>query len=296
MIKKVIQYYYDLYPEHVDREKGNYTFEINNTLYYFEQQRRSEEELNIINQINKNLHLYNWIVPNKFQKLISNYGNRNYILIQVIKPIRDLKPEDVLTTVKLFSNRNNEVLLRTGWSVLWEKKIDNIEYQQQHIVNRFPLIDQSLGYYIGMSETAIAYFMAIDKSTIENHVAHIRINVNKNTLDFFNPQNIVIDNRSRDIAEYLKSLFINNCYNYKDIALFLEKAMANDLELKLVFCRLNYPSFYFDLYEKVINQQIDESRLDTVIKRNEEYREFLKNIYYIMNKKTKIKNIEWITK
>ena len=78
--------------------------------------------------------------------------------------------------------------------------------------------------------------------------------------------------------------------------LFLEKAMANDLELKLVFCRLNYPSFYFDLYEKVINQQMDESRLDTVIKRNEEYREFLKNIYYIMNKKTKIKNIEWITK
>lgn len=296
MIKKVIQYYYDLYPEHINREKENYTFIVDSVVYCFEPQRRSEEELNIINDINRTTHLYNWIVPNKFQKLISSYGNRNYILIQAIKPIRQLNDEDVLTTVKLYSNKSSGLLLRMNWNVLWEKKVDNIEYQQQHIQNKFPLLDESFGYYIGMSETAIAYFMTIDKKNMGLYITHIRINVNKNTLDFFNPQNIVIDNRARDVAEYLKSLFINNKYNYKEIIQLFEKMGANDLELKLIFCRLNYPSFYFDLYERIINHQVEERQLSTIIERNEEYREFLKNIYYIINKKIKIKNIEWITK
>lgn len=296
MIRKVIQYYYDLYPKHIDRQKDKYIFQINNDLYYFEQQRRTEEELTIINNINKNINLYNLIVVNKFQKIVSYYGNKSYILIQIVKPIRKLMLEDVLQTIRLFNNKNNNILLRTDWKRLWEKKIDNIEYQQKHITNKFSIIDQSLGYYIGMCESAIAYFREIDKKNIGYYVSHIRINNNQSTLEFFDPQNIVIDNRARDIAEYFKSSFINQNYNYNDIATMLEKANLTDAELRLTFCRLNFPSFYFDLYEKVINDEESEHELDKVIKRNEEYRDFLKNIFNIINKRVNLKAIEWITK
>lgn len=296
MIRKVIQYYYDLYPEHIDRDDEKYIFRVGNTLYYFEQQRRSEEELNALNEINKSVNLYNPIIVNKFKKIISNYRNRNYILIKIVKPIRELRIEDILTTVKLYNNKNNGVLLRTEWNLLWEKKIDNIEYQHGHIKHKYPLIDQSLGYYIGMSEGAISYFKEIDRRNIGNYISHIRINNNTNTLHFYDPQNIVIDSRARDIAEYLKSSFINKNYDYNYVAKIMEKFGINDSELKLVFCRLNFPSFYFDLYEDIINEKVGEEKLDTIIKRNEEYKEFLKNIFYMISKNINIKSIDWITK
>lgn len=296
MIRKVIQYYYDLYPEHIDKENEKYIFSVDNALYYFEHQRRSEEELNALNDINKNVNLYNPIIVNKFKRLISNYRNRNYILIKIVKPIRDLRIEDVLTTVRLYNNKSNNQLARTEWNLLWEKKIDNIEYQHGHIKNKYSLIDQSLGYYIGMSEGAISYFKEIDRRNIGNYISHIRINNNTNTLHFYDPQNIVIDSRGRDIAEYLKSSFINKNYNYNHIVKIMEKFGINDSELKLVFCRLNFPSFYFDLYEDIINGKEEEEQLRTIIKRNEEYKEFLKNIFYMISKNINIKSIDWITK
>lgn len=296
MITKVIQYYYDLYPEHIDKKEDRYIFSINGISYSFEQQVRSEEELNAIHQINKNTNLYNQIVVNKFNKLISNYGNHNYLLIKIVKPVQELKIEDVLNTARLIHNKNNDVLLRNNWGLLWKNKIDNIEYQQNHIVNKYPLIDKSLGYYIGMSESAISYFEDIEKSGSNYYVAHIRIRSDLTTLDFYNPQNIIIDNRARDIAGYLKSLFLTDNYSYNAISEILEIAALNDLELKLLFCRLNYPSFYFDLYDRMINNLDVEENLNKIIERNNEYKEFLKNIYLIIRKKINIKNIEWITK
>lgn len=296
MITKVIQYYYDLYPQHIDKEGDRYFFAINGDNYSFEQQIRSEEELNAINQINKNMNLYNQIVLNKFNNLISNYGNYNYLLIKIIKPIRTLTMDDILNTVKLNNDKNNNVLLRNNWGLLWKNKIDNIEYQQNHIINKFPLIDQSLGYYIGMSESAISYFEDIEKNNISYYVSHIRVRCDRDTLDFYNPQNIIIDNRARDIAGYLKSIFIANNYSYNMIGEIIETAALNDLELKLLFCRLNYPSFYFDIYDQIINKVSNEGKLNEIIERNNEFKVFLKNIYLFIRKKTNIKTIEWITK
>lgn len=296
MITKVIQYYYDLYPQHIDKEGDRYFFAINGDNYSFEQQIRSEEELNAINQINKNMNLYNQIVLNKFNNLISNYGNYNYLLIKIIKPIRTLTMDDILNTVKLNNDKNNNVLLRDNWGLLWKNKIDNIEYQQNHIINKFPLIDQSLGYYIGMSESAISYFEDIEKNNISYYVSHIRVRCDRDTLDFYNPQNIIIDNRARDIAGYLKSIFIANNYSYNMIGEIIETAALNDLELKLLFCRLNYPSFYFDIYDQIINKVSNEGKLNEIIERNNEFKVFLKNIYLFIRKKTNIKTIEWITK
>ena len=296
MITKVIQYYYDLYPQHIDKEGDRYFFSINGINYSFEQQIRSEEELNVIHQINKNTNLYNQILVNKFNKLISNYGSHNYLLIKIEKPVRNLKIEDILNTVRLIHNKNNSVLLRNNWGMLWKKKIDNIEYQQGHIVNKYPLIDKSLGYYIGMSESAISYFEDIEKSGVNYYVSHIRIRSDLTTLDFYNPQNIIIDNRARDIAGYLKSMFLTDNYSYNTISQILELSALNDLELKLLFCRLNYPSFYFDIYDQMINNLNVIGDLNSIIERNNEYKEFLKNIYLMIRKKINIKSIEWISK
>ena len=296
MIKKIIEYYYNLYPNYIDKKDEKYIFLANNNLYHFELQTRKEEELERIKKINDTLNLYNIIIRNRVNRLVSQYANKNYVLIKIIKSKRGLNFNDVLNTVELIDNRNNKLLMRNNWGNLWINKIDNIEYQYLHLKNKYPLIDESLNYYIGMCETAISYFNSIEYNNIRNYISHIRVNDNEDIVEFYNPQNIIIDSRVRDVAEYLKSLFMNNYQNLPNIIQNLNKCNFNDDELKLLFCRLNYPSYYFDLYYLVINGKKEDSEIASIITKNKLYKEFLKKIYMIISKKNNIKSIEWVTK
>ena len=67
----------------------------------------------------------------------------------------------------------------------------------------------------------------------------------------------------------------------------------SDYEANMFFARLLYPSYYFDIYEKAIENNNDEELLDIISKVNE-YELFLKNVYYLLSKKYKIEKIEWL--
>ena len=58
--------------------------------------------------------------------------------------------------------------------------------------------------------------------------------------------------------------------------------------------RMLYPSFYFDICEKIINEREEESKLVPIIKRSKEYEEYVDKIFTIINEKSKIKNIDWL--
>ena len=55
-----------------------------------------------------------------------------------------------------------------------------------------------------------------------------------------------------------------------------------------------YPSFYFDQYELVINENASESKITEIIKRSTEYEVYLKEIYMIINKYASIKKVDWL--
>lgn len=55
-----------------------------------------------------------------------------------------------------------------------------------------------------------------------------------------------------------------------------------------------YPSFYSDIYEKIINDREEESSSYSIIKRTKEYEEYLETIYNIINHHTKIPSIDWL--
>ena len=113
---------------------------------------------------------------------------------------------------------------------------------------------------------------------------------------FYNPLNLVIDHKSRDVAEYFKYLFVNNIYDYDNIKEIIEKLNYSTYQYSLLMSRLLFPSFYFDVYESIINDVKREMEIVDIIKRTAEYEEYLYNIYRFINEKKSILKIDWLDK
>ena len=62
----------------------------------------------------------------------------------------------------------------------------------------------------------------------------------------------------------------------------------------MLYGRLLYPTYYFDIYEKIMNENYSEDKLLDIIKKVDEYELFLKNVYYHIQKYSPIEGIEWI--
>ena len=134
--------------------------------------------------------------------------------------------------------------------------------------------------------------------------------------DLYNPFNLVIDYKVRDVAEYIKSVFFygeNSCVEgvvnsenmivdkcniilerifkkYITIIHYIKKYIFDNEALKLLFARLLFPSYYFDLYENVIDNSLNENVISCIIKKSSAYEEFLKTILL----KTPIPYVEWL--
>lgn len=64
----------------------------------------------------------------------------------------------------------------------------------------------------------------------------------------------------------------------------------------MLYARLLYPSYYFDIYEDVMNNNGDEERLVKIISKVDDYELFLKEAYQEISKYTSLEHIDWIIK
>ena len=67
-------------------------------------------------------------------------------------------------------------------------------------------------------------------------------------------------------------------------------------EAILFMARMLYPSYYFDLYDEIINKETKESKLLNIRNKICEYEELLKEIYSYLHLKYNIPEIEWLKK
>ena len=62
----------------------------------------------------------------------------------------------------------------------------------------------------------------------------------------------------------------------------------------MFFARLLYPSYYFDVYEEVMNKDRNEEDLVDIIKKCNSYEDFLKEAYLEISKYASIEKIDWL--
>lgn len=290
-MKNLINYYYNLMVTQYKKIEDSFVFIIDNKNYCFIPFYGDITELyksySILKTNNKYCHE---IILNKENSSITFYENKPYILLKkhvFLKNIINLN--DILEyNISVYD------VQKLNWKELWQNKIDYYEYQINQFGFKYKKLRESFSYYIGMSETAINLINQIDSSDIKFCVCHRRINYKEDLDEFFNPANMILDSRTRDITEYFKVNYINGKINIDSIINALDHIDFNYDENLLIMARLLYPSFYFDVYDMVIQEKISEDKVNFFIEKNTYYETLLKSVYRYLRIKFKIPEIEWL--
>lgn len=304
-MKDIINFYYNLNVLSVEDLDTIYSFNYMNDKFYLVPLKRTELELIDLINISKELKLKGIechdIILNKYGKIITNIYDINYVLL---KPVGNIYKEyDISDMIKLNNNLilspKKSQLYRNAWAKLWSAKIDYLEYQIHELGKNKEIILDSFSYYIGLAENAISYVNKANeqyKQTPLDRIclSHRRIKYPNYQLNYFNPLSFIFDLEVRDLAEYIKSAFFLN----QDALSYLKEALKitrlSIYSLELLYARLIYPSYYFDIYETIMNDKDDEEKLIPVIEKADSYENFLKQAYIEISKYGKIESIDWI--
>ena len=113
----------------------------------------------------------------------------------------------------------------------------------------------------------------------------------------FNPMELVIDYKVRDICGYLKRMFFTKKMTIYDIKKYLLSLNLDNIDYILLYTRMLFPSYYFDIYDRIINDKCSEEEILKITSLSDEYEELLYEIYLIIKRKiNNIIGIEWINK
>ncbi len=286
-MKNFIKYYYGI---DIDEYKN-----IDNNIYF-----NNYEFIKFNGEINDLMNMYytlityniycHEIIINKDNSPITIYNGDKYILIK-----RNISNEDYININNIYNYdvyiRSNRVL---NWKQLWGNKIDYYEYQMSELGLKYKTLKESFSYYSGLCECAIGLLNYVNYKNIRINIAHKRINYNETFNNFTNPINITIDNITRDLAEYIK---INAIYGNLDIDKTLKELKRIKLtsdEYILFMARLIYPSYYFDMYDNIIQGLSKEEDVDIIIKKSNSFESLLKKLYILVKQNTNLPTIEWL--
>lgn len=286
-MKNTIKYYYDFKEAKIifDSENKKYIKNGDEVYEIFEVIDRESvmEAYNITQKYDE----YQKIIMNKYNSIFTPYKEKIFVLIekkQIEKEIRKIN----------ISKYEFKKLKIDNWNYIWQRKIDYFELQMLHIKGKYKIVDESFDYFIGLAENAISYLWInrLD-NTNENTICRRRIDKDNN----YNPLNMVIDCPMRDVGEYLKLLFWTKSYDEAKLRKTIKTIIMQNENVKILFARLLYPSYYFDIYEKIIQKEQKEKELINIINRIDEYEEYISKIYEIIKEDYKdINPIEWIKK
>ncbi|MBO5138729.1 MAG: hypothetical protein J6B89_03770 [Bacilli bacterium] len=301
-MKNAIEYFYNFPNITIHELSDKITFKIDNQEYHLLPNIRNYKELEEIYNITRGWNNYYPIIRNKNNSIVTNINNKEYILIKIRWDYdNNITIQDIMLEPKIPPNMYTAIK-RNNWSELLQRKIDFFIYQREHIRKKYLIIDECLDYYIGMTENAISYLNAANASIryqedMNITISHRRI-LKDQKYQMYNPLNIVIDHKARDISEYLKLLFINNQNTEKEelITKLITNLKFNEYDYKILMARMLYPSFFFDKYEQIVNYTHKEEEILPIIKRIKPYEEYIKKIYEIISYTIQIPKVEWILK
>ena len=303
-MKDIINYYYNLNPNKIKKIFNYYYFYLKDELYYLVSYNRKLEDINSIYNYNKEMlsHniLVNEIIPNKENSPITYINKEPYILMKILininKPI-NLPEINYISNINIFYQNN---IARDNWLNLWINKIDYLEYHHEQNKKKYPLLNQSFNYFIGLSENAITYLNNTTKlyKKEKKDIGVTSHDYLDNTIySLYNPLNIIIDHKARDIAEYIKLSFFNDNYSiYEQLDEYFKHNYFSIYGISLIIARILYPSFYFDYYDKIINNIENESSILKITSRIKEYEKYLQDIFIYFHKYYNIKDINWLKK
>ena len=306
-MRNVINYYYNFDIYNLRKIKDNYFLNFKNNLYLFWKV-DYKIDISYVQDLLKSIQFipeFHTIILNRDNQILTFDGNDYYVLLKInIKYNKIVSIDDLLklNSVNVLSKQIGK-FSKFNWIELWSKKIDYLEYYMDTKDNIDDNIKSIFNYFIGLGENAINYI----KKTFEDERAtesdnltlcHNRITTNYTLYDLYNPLNIIVDHISRDVAEYLKSLFYTRKYNLHKIEYIIKKANLSNFGSRLLLGRIIFPTFFFDLLDDYEINNFSSDEIIDVYNRTSEYEKFIFMVYTTItdNKKNAIPNVYWLNK
>ncbi len=281
-------------------------FQFQEKTFYFTKLKRDQkgfqELLQVMQElIQKDIPILTFIL-NVQGSYITMVGEDAYVLMEAQEENVEYGLLDILDfQKKLVLNHRHSSLYRNEWANLWSQKVDYFEYQIHELGKDHPILLNSFSYYVGLAENAICYARNVQNSfpNIEQPVvlSHRRVIYPNVRLNFYNPLNLIFDLEVRDIGEYLKSMFFQEHEGALiDLKAYIDLKKPDAYSSSMLFARLLYPSYYFDLHERIMEADEKEEKLLSIIDQVEAYELFLKKAWQLLNAHCAIEPLAWILK
>lgn len=277
-MKDILKEYYGLVLEYSRNYNDGIIFFVNGDYYYLCKcnldsiEIKKSYELYLVLK-RRNIVLHDFIYNNKGELLSNGYVllKLNYIIDDIDK--NDLKRLDVEIDYDLNDDFYN----------LWINKIDYIEMQLIDM-SQNNVINYSFDYFVGIAEMLLSYYKDNVYDSRERFIVH-RVFYNLSTVDFYSPLNIVLGDRYKDIASYIR--LTDNwdlLYNLLNYISFKDKTS--------LFVRLAFPFYYFNLVNSSLVDGIDEEKILNIVRDIDKYEEYLwklekifgVNLFYFIKK------------
>ncbi len=289
-MKNVLRYYYNLSVDELNEFAEYAIIRQEDDLFIFKKFMGDEEELKIITEelIKNNIPIHQ-IIINTLGNILTDYNAQKYILMH----LNDIKTDIDLNFFQIYVPETNIDVAK-----LWSNKIDYCSRQVYELGLGKELLVNTFNYYVGMAENAVSIYNRAMKSN-ENliyAITHRRINYPNYAINYFDVTNMTIDLRIRDITEYVKTRFYQDTINPIIVYDYALKNNLNNKEVNLLYARLLFPTYYFDLFEDIILDKKDEDELLKYIDKHEEYEKFLAQTFILLRKNYALYEIDWIKK
>lgn len=300
-MKNEIKYYYNLNPIEIHQIDKKYKFKTIDKTYIMYPYTRNYNELEDIYKLHHYIraigHYCHKIILNNNNNIVTPINKMPYILLQIEIENRNINKNDILNFSKIkINSKTFKKIERNIWYNLWQKKMDYIEYQINQFGKKYPIIRESSDYYIGIVENCISLLSSINENNTYKAIGHERVEKKTKTDEFYNPINLIIDHRCRDIGEYMKSINISKIDLEKTIYDIIKENNYNIEDTQLLFIRLIYPSNYIDTCEKILEKKELEEKLIEITKNINNYEEYIRKVYSFFSTIVPLQDIEWMKK
>lgn len=304
-MKRIIEYFYNIKIPELYQDNNIYYFFLGITKYYLCTLNRPIDDLETLKQLclelkAKNVITYDFVL-NIEGKIFTSYNNVNYVLLKSPKYENQKITYNDINYIMLntYDIKIDKKLLRNDWINLWCEKIDYYEYQISELSRKYKILHNTIDYYIGLGENAISYLVNNKEKNNEERfvLSHKRIKTSFNSFGFYNPLSYIIDSRVRDTTEYIKDAFFNDMIGINEVKNIITYNNYNYDEYVLFIARLLFPSYYFDVYDEIINNNLDENNIMKIVNKSDDYERFLSQIInYILSNNIMIEQIDWLKK
>ncbi len=239
------------------------------------------------------------IILNKDGGVATLINGIPYIMMRLHYGDREISFDDLLPFFNCYYDGNSK-LSRSNWESLWSNKIDYLEYEINQLGQKHPEIRDTFSYFVGLGETSIQLVNMVNSYSKEGRImaiksiSHDRIKNNSTLFDLYNPLNLVVDYRVRDVAEYLKHRYYDGYNIENELNNFLFHSNLTGNEYLLFLARMIYPTYYFDLYEDIISGAKSSEELKKITNRVNDYQKLIQYIYTYYKSFLRITPIEWL--